>query len=538
VNAPANDWRQLRNVLVLLLVLSFCLYLPTLFQYAFADDEIYLAYANHFLRESPWTELYQLFLRPANPWEFLPLRDFSYWLDFRIYGDELTGFHATNLLWYGASVLASWWMFRELILLCRPAWARQASVFALCGALFFVVHPAHVEVAAWIASRKDLIAAALGFLSLALLGRALRRDWPFRLMLPAALLLFIACFGKGSAMTGVLVATVLFAMVWKATPEINRPRKLAYLFLFWGLVAAAFVIHLQIGTSSGIRLENHPGLWVMANRASRIFVSEIGILFFPYPLHFYHDVYQLGDWHWLVSASAALLLLASLWMLLQRRALWALGVVLMFAPLLVYLQLMPFTTWSLASERFAFVSVAGLALVLIDLCGRIANPKRIVALLLVIVLPSAVVISSRVEEWESRKTLLDREYALQPGFHNAIRDRIGFTLLPEKRYAESAALAEQLPRPYATDALLALINAEETYREMNDAKGHISEKEAAVLRQNFCSAVAKLRSATRAGYAHIADEPDVSYNNILRTLDQALKYHFGDAVVMCAPVAS
>lgn len=539
MNATARDWKRLQSILLLLLLLTFCLYLPTLLHNAFADDEIYLAYMNRFLRQAPWSDLYQLFLKPQNPWEFLPLRDFTYWLDFRIYGDEPNGFHLTNLLWYGASGVASFGLFRELILLCRPAWAARASILALCGVLFFLVHPAHVEVAAWIASRKDLIAATLGFFSLALLAHALRSDWPWRDMLLAALALFAACFGKASAMTFILPVTVLIGMCWNDSTEISRANKLGILLLFWALIAVAFVIHLQVGASNGIRMENDPGLFVMLDRASRIFTAQIGILLFPYPLRFYYDVYQLGVWHWLVTASAALLLLASLRVLSQRRSLWALGVVLIFAPLLVYLQLMPFTTWSLASERFVFVPVAGLALVLIDLCGRIANPKTIAALLLVIVLPSAVVVWSRVDEWEYRKTLIDREFVLQPDFHNAIRDRIAFTLLPEKRYAEAAALARKLQRPYAADALLALIDAEQSYRSMSNVKkGLVPDKEAAVLRQNYCSAVAKLHSAIDNGYAHMRTEPDVSYNNILRTLGWGLKYQFGDAKDLCEVTAS
>lgn len=100
-----------------------------------------------------------------------------------------------------------------------------------------------------------------------------------------------------------------------------------------------------------------------------------------------------------------------------------------------------------------------------------------------------------------RSNLLDREYALQSGFHNALRDRIGFTLLPEKRYAEAAALARQVPRPYAVEALLAFISTEKAYRSMSDDRSAATGKEDESLRQNFCSAMARLRSATRHGYA-------------------------------------
>lgn len=531
------DWQRLKNVLILLSILAFCLYLPSLFYEAFADDDVYLAFANRFLRESHWSDLYQFFLRPANPIEFLPLRDLSYWLDFRLYGDELNGFHATNLLWYGASGVAAFWLFRELIVLCRPAWAARSSVLSLCGALLFVVHPAHVEVVVWIASRKDLIAGTLGFVALALLARALRRNWPWREMLLAALALFAACFGKASAMTFILPVTVLIGMCWKDSVEISRARKFACLLLFWSLFAAAFVIHLNVGASSGIRIENHPGMWVMLDRASRIFAALIGILLFPYPMRFYYDVYLLGNWHWLVSASAALLLVVALRVLWQRRSLWALGLVLVFSPLLIYLQLMPFTSWSLASERFVFVAVAGLAPLLIDLFGRIDCPKKIGALLLVIVLPCAVIVWSRIGEWnDSSYLLIFREYTRQPGFHNALRDRIVYKLLPEKGYLEAKALAQRVPRPYAAEALLALIDTEQAYRQMSEARSARSDAAGdvdAAAWQNFCYAVANLRLATRNSYVHMLVEPDVSYNNILRTLDKELKYSYGDGKIIC-----
>lgn len=109
-------------------------------------------------------------------------------------------------------------------------------------------------------------------------------------------------------------------------------KKISYLALFWTLIAIVFLIHLKVGESTGIRIENHPGLFLMLDRASRIFTAQMGGLLFPYPLRFYYDVYQLGDWHWLVSAGATLLLIVSLVVLALRRSLWALGVVLAFSP--------------------------------------------------------------------------------------------------------------------------------------------------------------------------------------------------------------
>ncbi|MDR1368032.1 MAG: hypothetical protein LBJ76_04880, partial [Candidatus Accumulibacter sp.] len=125
-----HERQVLRNILALSLLLVFCLYLQTLFQQPFADDEIYLAFSNTFLRQAPFSELYRLFLEPANPWEFLPLRDFTYWLDFRLFGDEFIGFHLSNLVWYALSIAGAFCFFREIVLFFRPDWKFRAGMFS------------------------------------------------------------------------------------------------------------------------------------------------------------------------------------------------------------------------------------------------------------------------------------------------------------------------------------------------------------------------------------------------------------------------
>ena len=180
-----------------------------------------------------------------------------------------------------------------------------------------------------------------------------------------------------------------------------------------------------------------------------------------------------------------------------------------------------------------FFSVAGLSLVLIDLLGRIGRPRIIGGLMLLIALPSSVLVWSRVDDWGESYKLLPREYEMQPSFHNAIRDRIVYTLFAEKRYAEARELARQVRRPYASRALLSLIDAEQAYRQMNDTSSAFPGSEKKVLRLGFCSAVSTLQEAIRNGYASIPAEQDVSYNNMLRTLDKKLKFHYADSKIMC-----
>jgi len=155
-------------------------------------------------------------------------------------------------------------------------------------------------------------------------------------------------------------------------------------------------------------------------------------------------------------------------------------------------------------------------------------------LVLLIVLPSAALVWSRVADWGDSPALLNREYKLQPAFHNAVRDRIVFTLLPEKRYEEATVLAQKVPRSYAAEALLSLIGLEQVYRRMSETNSATVSDESETVRQEFCNSVAGLKVTIRNGYEHIPNEHDVSFNNILRTLDRQMKFRYADAKNICA----
>ncbi len=528
-----TDSIRLRTALLLLLVLSLCLYLPSLDHNAFADDEIYLAFANRFLREAGWTELYQLFLGPTNRWEFLPARDFTYWLDFRIYGDEPAGFHLTNLLWYAASCAAAGFMIKEAIFYCNPLWRRRAGILALVGTLVFAAHPAHVEAVVWIASRKDLMSGTFGMLTLwALLGSfhgGVRRE-----RVACAVLFFLmACFSKAASVTFVVLVGLI---IFSSLPRLGaHDRRVALLYgcVFLAICGLSVAIHASVAEDRGISVINDPGILAMVDRGSRILASLGLILVSPYPLRLYHDAYLLGAWHWWVSGAMVLSAVLGAVAFVCRRQMWGLSVLLMVLPLFFYLQFVPFTTWSLASERFVFVPVAGLALLVADICGRCYRPRYILASIVVAVACSAGIVWQRIGEWEYGYHLLELEYERQPGFHNAIRDRIVQTLLPQMRYEEAASLAQGVGRDYAAHALLTFVDTERIFREAEQRiPGGLRDANVSS-RNEFCGAVSRLSESIRRGRQAIAVEPDVSFNNILGTLERYKDQRYGDWKWMC-----
>jgi hypothetical protein len=544
----AQGNRRLQTILLFSLCLVFSLYFPTLYHLRFADDDIYLSSGNLLLHEMQWTELYKFLLAPANPWEFLPLRDLTYWLDFRLFGSDFAGFHLTNLVWYALSIGATYALFFQLILFCRPDWEKRASTLSLAGALLFAAHPTHVEAVAWIASRKDLIAGSLSLFSLALLAHAMRHGRPWREVLVSAFLFFLACFGKSAAVSYVILAVVLlcvddslcekfagddiegysrkFSGAFSRIFSKNCVGKFAAIVLFIVLAAFASFIHMRVGANTGVRIENHPGLFAMIERASRILSALTGIIVCPYPMRFYYDVYQYGAWHWIVSGCVVASGLVALCILMKRRSLSALGVALMFSPMLVYLQFTPFSTWSMASERFVFVSVAGLALLLIDILGRFTKPRTMGIVLAALVIPCSVATWSRIEQWGGTGIydLLNIEYEYQPNFSTAISTRISPRLVLAQRYGEARELARRLGRPYAVDSMLRYIDAHEAYTPFRK----LSAEEAMMpdlkdMREKFCAKSIEFRESIHRNSAQLRNEPDITYIVVMKNIGEFSK---------------
>lgn len=107
-------------------------------------------------------------------------------------------------------------------------------------------------------------------------------------------------------------------------------------------------------------------------------------------------------------------------------------------------------------------------------------------------------------------------------------------LLPDKRYDEAVEIAERIPRLYAVNALRASIATERSFRTLSDSE--YGAEQQMKLKREFCANLSTLRDVLHVAYRHIPDEPDVSYNNLLRMLDRQIYLRFADAKFICVNV--
>ena len=159
-----NEYRSAWHVLLLVL-LALLVFSNTLFFEFVWDDTIFLvgqAVYESATLQSPW-------LSPLNSVEYLPLRDLSYIIDYRVWGWNPFGFHLTNLVLYCLNVLSVYWLSSVLSATLFDTGGKEkddhATWLALATAALFTVLPLHSEVASFLHARNVLLSGLFFFLS-------------------------------------------------------------------------------------------------------------------------------------------------------------------------------------------------------------------------------------------------------------------------------------------------------------------------------------------------------------------------------------
>ncbi len=108
--------------------------------------------------ESPFVQsthgLYRLWFT-TDPTDYWPMTNTSFWLEWRLWGSNPTGYHISNLILHIAAVCMIWAILRKL-----------GVPGAFLAAFLFAVHPVNVESVSWISQRKNTLAMVFFLLSI------------------------------------------------------------------------------------------------------------------------------------------------------------------------------------------------------------------------------------------------------------------------------------------------------------------------------------------------------------------------------------
>jgi tetratricopeptide (TPR) repeat protein len=239
--------------------------------------------------------------------QYYPVLHTAFWLEHRLWGDSVLGYHLVNVLLHAGSCGLVVVLMRQLRL--PGAWL---------AAFLFALHPVCVESVAWIAEQKNTLstlfalAAMIAYLDFDR-DRRLSRYW-------LALGLFaLALLSKTVVIT---LPAVLLVVAWWRRGRVDLRRDVRPLRPWFALGAAAGVVTFSVehslltGVGAAFRLSPVERV-LLAGRAFWFYVGE---LVWPSGLTFFYPKWHVAaaeGWQYLYPLAAAGLA-AGLWMLARR----------------------------------------------------------------------------------------------------------------------------------------------------------------------------------------------------------------------------
>jgi hypothetical protein len=254
---PTPWWAHATVVLGLLLA-NLALYHGT-FDLGFLslDDPVYIQ-NNPYIESFSAANLKHILTTPYGA-NYAPVNLLSYALDVALAkGKSAAAIHTSNVVWHGFVVC----MVYLLAFTIRPR-----ILMAAAGAALFLVHPVHVEVVAWISSRKDLVATGFAALSMAAYLRYRRQGRGWGWWYAGAVLAFL--LGSAGKQSVLLLPAVM--LVWDVLVNKRRSWQMLADKLPFGLITLFFgwmTWHAQPSTGQAVNplvmaVSEFTNLWLL-----------------------------------------------------------------------------------------------------------------------------------------------------------------------------------------------------------------------------------------------------------------------------------
>ncbi len=326
---------------LLLVVAALLAYLPALRGGFIFDDNVFLT-GNPLIHAPDGLYRFWFSREAADYW---PVTSSSLWVEWRLWGLDATGYHATNLLLHVTEALLFWAVLTRLTV--------PGAYFA---ALVFALHPLAAESVAWITERKNLLAFLFYLLSIFFFtGKTRAGCW-------LSLLAFaLAMLSKGSVV--ILPLVLLGTVVWHRRPTVRDVWRLAPFFLLAGAMA---VIEAQFSTLLGPGDMPAMGFLPRLLRAGAIVWFYAGKMLWPAGLCFDYGPWMVDahDPRWWLPLGGAIGVTALFW---HYRRSWSRP--LLFGWGYFCVALLPvtgfaevgFMRYSPVSDHFAHLAIPGVA---------------------------------------------------------------------------------------------------------------------------------------------------------------------------------
>lgn len=398
-----------------------------------------------------------VFTHPTNAWgEFLPLRDLLFVAEHAAFGRSTFGYHVVSLLLYAGICALAFTLARELTERSRGSMATsgedRGGLAAAVVAAIFLVHPVHVESVAYVTGQKDLLSGIFALGSLLAFARAFRQEErrSVRVALGAGL--------YGLAIISKLPAIVLAALVpvlYLVSDPARRPT-LRRAALAWTAINVPAALWFEVSRRAGM------ARWTSTSAitatpfgdrlpvALKILGAHTRLAIWPHPLSFGYpfDGSPAPDSN-LIAGVATLAVVGAIVVWFRREPAVVFGGALFLLFLLPVLQLTGSLNNASIYDRYLFLPVLGLALMLERvarsiLLERTASPTAYGVVSLAIVVACATITFSHIPAFADDVAVSRNSYLHYPRWSSPPFE-LAYSLLEAGRTAEARALLSAEP---------------------------------------------------------------------------------------------
>lgn len=433
---PPGNKRDILICLVLILFVIIIYWQAKDFKFVYYDDGTYVAERAHVMAGLTWDGFkWAMTATEAGFWH--PLTWLSLMIDRELFGNNPGGYHWTNVILH---------ILNTLLLFLFLKRAAKAPIRSAIVALFFAIHPLHVESVAWLSQRKDLLCTFFGFASLlayvnysecpnrrryagvmiyfilGLMSKPMIVTFPFVMLLmdywPLQRMMM-----KGAAGNGIVTNAQELCIVRRPFGALLL-EKLPLVVL--SVIASVLVIFTEHKVQA---LTDLKVLSITARFANALvsYVKYIAMMFWPANLTFYYPHPVTTP---LAQVTGALLLLAvitAIIMLIWRRKrylftgwFWYVGTLV---PVIGLIQVGPHAM----ADRYTYVPLIGLFIIIVwgasDLAARWQSGRLLLWVLLIVTAGSLSVVSWwQVSYWRNSVTLFEHALKIIPENYIALNN--------------------------------------------------------------------------------------------------------------------
>lgn len=475
--------------LAILVIASVAVFFTTLFNTFVWDDHVILL-GKEIYRNG---DLLRIFTTPANGLEFLPLRDITYVIDFKIWGENAFGFHITQLVLYAANIIAVYWVALLLAPVLVPSVVEtgKGALWALLAALLFSVHPLHVEPVAFVMARNVVLSGIFFFLSIGCYCRYMegyRKNWNYSL----ALAFFVAA-GLSKATTIILPLMLLTILVLH---PLKRKKDFLLLLPFFAVGGGFFLLHRTVALTSGMM---NPSIirFGSGNLFSR-FATAIEMPFFyiqkfllPFGLSVeYHPSFSTSFRD--AKSVGALIVLAAVAtavLLSRKKYPWAFfGLLSYLAMLLPVLNLFP--THPVVADRYMYLPLFGLCVMTAAILVRLHSISRFASMgcAMIVIVSWGILTMGNIKVWRDDVSLFSHAIASDRQATQA-RINLASVLFDRKDWERAQKVLLELQAVDPSSPYLDYYQGLRRYHDGDYAESLLSFRRAIMLNESFIGAL-------------------------------------------------